>query len=78
MASKISEADLVALTIPAEHVALRIANAAVVSIPSQHQSLPPTGFRLSDSSNVPATNGRPQPIPTSTGPLSPDHSKSEN
>jgi hypothetical protein len=44
---------------------------------SEAPSLPPTVFGLSDSTNVPATNGRRQPTPTSTGPLSPDRSKDE-
>jgi hypothetical protein len=63
MASKISKADLFTLPIPAERVTLRIANAAAVS----STFTTAIGFRLSDSSNVPATAGRPQPTPPSAG-----------
>jgi hypothetical protein len=78
MASSISKADLFALPIPAERITLCIANATVVSNNFKPPSPPPIGFRLSNPTNVLATNGRPRTTPPFTGPLSSDHSKSVN
>jgi hypothetical protein len=78
MGTPSSKADLFALPIPAEHVTLRIANAALVSknfttaITTAH-SLPSLHLHQCTCNNWTA-----RPTPTSTGPLTTaEHSKSE-